>query len=271
MSDFKITIIQSNLFWEDIDKNLELFSKKISSIKETTDLIILPEMFSTGFTMNAKTCSEEMNGKTIGWLRSKAKEKNCVITGSIIIRSESPSPSERGWGEAFHNRLIWMRPDGTFNMYDKRHLFSLADEQKTYTAGNKKIIPEINGWKICPLICFDLRFPVWSRRTKKEDYDLLIYVANWPDKRIHAWRQLLVARAIENQCYVAGVNRIGDDGNAMHHSGYSAVTDFKGEQLSQTKPDEESVETISLDKKSLLDFRKHFPFADDADNFELSS
>ncbi len=268
MNDLKITIIQSELFWEDIDKNLDMFSKKISSIKEATDLIILPEMFSTGFTMNAKTCSEEMtpeknatSGKTIEWLRSKAKAKNCVITGSVII----------GEGGKFYNRLIWMKPDRTFQLYDKRHLFSLADEQKTYTAGNKKIIPEINGWKICPLICFDLRFPVWSRRTKKEDYDLLIYVANWPDKRIHAWRQLLIARAIENQCYVAGVNRIGDDGNAMHHSGYSTMIDFKGEQLSKTQPDEESIETISLSRTSLLDFRKHFPFAADADDFSIVS
>jgi omega-amidase len=261
MKDLTITIIQSELYWENVDANLDKLSKKISSIKESTDLIILPEMFSTGFTMNAKSCAEEMNGKTIDWLHSKAKEKNCVITGSVII-------SEQG---KFYNRLIWMKPDGAFLTYDKRHLFRLADEHKTYSPGNKKIIPEINGWKICPLICYDLRFPVWSRRTKKEDYDLLLYVANWPDRRIHAWRQLLAARAIENQCYVAGVNRIGNDGNEIHHSGYSAVIDFKGDQMSKTNPNEESVETISLHKESLIDFRKHFPFADDADEFSLVS
>jgi predicted amidohydrolase len=259
MSDLKITIIQTELHWENISRNLEMFSKKISSIREATDLIILPEMFTTGFTMNAKTCAEELAGKTFDWLRSTAKEKNCVITGSVIIRED----------EKFYNRLIWMKPDGTYQQYDKRHLFRLAGEEKTYSPGTKKIITEINGWKICPLICYDLRFPVWSRRTGKEDYDLLLYAANWPDRRVHAWRQLLIARAIENQCYVAGVNRIGNDGNDIHHSGYSAVIDFKGEQLSKTKPNEESVETVSLNKTSMLDFRKHFPFADDADSFEL--
>jgi omega-amidase len=269
MQNLKVTIIQSDLQWENIDKNLELFSKKISSINEKTDLVILPEMFSTGFTMNAKSCGEEMSGKTMEWLRLKANEKNCVITGSIIIRDNAASPLEKAVNEAFYNRLIWMNPDGSFQQYDKRHLFRLADEQKTYSPGSKKIIPEINGWKICPLICYDLRFPVWSRRTKAEDYDLLLYVANWPERRIHAWRQLLVARAIENQCYVAGVNRIGNDGNEIHHPGYSAVIDFKGEQLSKTRPGEESIETISLDRESLLDFRKHFPFSDDADEFSI--
>ncbi len=260
MNDLKVTIIQPGLHWENTGKNLEMFSKKIASITEATDLIILPEMFSTGFTMNAKACAEETNGKTVEWLRTKAKEKKCVITGSVIIHEE----------KKFYNRLIWMRPDGSFLFYDKRHLFRLAEEDQTYTSGHKKIITEINGWKICPLICYDLRFPVWSRRTKEGDYDLLIYVANWPDRRIHAWRQLLVARAIENQSYVAGVNRIGNDGNGIHHSGYSAMLDFKGEQLSTTKPDEESVETISLQKEPLLDFRKHFAFADDADEFRIT-
>jgi predicted amidohydrolase len=211
--------------------------------------------------MNAENCAEEMNGETLHWLKERAKEKNCVITGSIIIHENGN----------FYNRLIWMRPDGTFEHYDKRHLFGLADEEKTYSPGTKKIIVEINGWKICPLICYDLRFPVWSRRTKKEDYDLLLYVANWPDRRVQAWRQLLIARAIENQCYVAGVNRIGNDGNAVHHSGYSAAIDFKGDQLSKTEPGKESVETISINKDSLLEFREKFPFAADADEFRIVS
>ncbi len=260
MEDLKITIIQSELHWEDGERNLEMFSEKFSSIKDSTDLIILPEMFTTGFTMNAKACAEEMNGKTISRMQSMAKEKNCVIAGSVIIRENGKS----------YNRLIWMKPDGTFELYDKRHLFRLAEEHKTYTAGEKKVITEIKGWKICPLICFDLRFPVWSRRTRQEDYDLLIYVANWPERRVHAWRQLLIARAIENQSYVAGVNRIGNDGNAIYHSGHSAVIDFKGEQLNNTKPGEESIETISLSKQSLLDFREAFPFADDADEFKIN-
>jgi omega-amidase len=257
MQDLKITIIQSELFWEDSTKNLDQFSKKISSINEATDLILLPEMFTTGFTMNAKTCAEEMDGKSVAWMKATAKEKKCVITGSLII-------SENG---NYYNRLIWMKPDGTNERYDKHHLFPLAEEQKTYSAGNKKIITEINGWKICPLVCFDLRFPVWNRRTKQEDYDLLLFVANWPERRIHAWKQLLIARAIENQSYVAGVNRIGNDGNMIYHSGHSAVIDFKGEQLSKTKPGEESIETILLNKQTMMDFRKNFPFAEDADEF----
>jgi len=269
MKDLNLTIIQSNLHWENIDKNLELFSEKISSIKEKTDLILLPEMFSTGFTMNAKACAEEMSGKAVEWLRSKAKEKNCAITGSMIIREKTSPFSGSTEGVAYFNRLIWMKPDGTFEFYNKRHLFRLADEQKTYSTGNKKIITEINGWKICPLICYDLRFPVWSRRTKQEDYDLLLYVANWPERRIHAWRQLLVARAIENQSYVAGVNRIGDDGHAIYHPGYSSIIDFKGEQQINTKPDQEFIETITLRRDALLDFRKHFPFEDDADEFRI--
>ena len=269
MKNLHITLIQSTLHWENIDKNLNLFSQKISSIKEKTDLIILPEMFTTGFTMNAKACAEEPNGKTMEWLRKKAKEKNCVITGSIIVQDKAPSLKERSGGEAFYNRLIWMKPDGTYEHYDKRHLFRLAEEEKTYSPGNKKIIVEINGWKICPLICYDLRFPVWSRRTKQEDYDVLIYVANWPDQRIHAWKQLLIARAIENQCYVAGVNRIGNDGSMNHHSGYSALIDFKGEQLSKSNEDNESIETISLDKDALDHFRKKFPFEQDSDAFRL--
>jgi omega-amidase len=261
MTDLRITLLQQELFWEDADKNLDLFSKKIHSITAETDLILLPEMFSTGFTMNATGCAEEMNGKTMQWLQSTAKEKKCVITGSIIIKEQNH----------FYNRLIWMKPSGDFSYYDKRHLFRLAEEQLTYTSGNKKIIAEINGWKICPLVCYDLRFPVWSRRTKTEDYDLLLYVANWPERRIHAWRQLLIARAIENQSYVAGVNRIGNDGHEIYHSGYSTVIDFKGESLINSNPGEAFIDTVLLSKESLLNFRKHFPFANDADEFELKS
>lgn len=267
MTDLNITLIQSNLHWENTDQNLDMFSQKIASIKEKTDLFILPEMFNTGFTMNAKDCAEEVNGKTMEWLRSKAKENNCVVTGSMIVREKSTSDSSANG--IFYNRLIWMKPDGSFQQYDKRHLFRFAEEQKTFTAGSKKIIPELNGWKICPLICYDLRFPVWSRRTKQEDYDVLIYVANWPDQRIHAWKQLLIARAIENQCYVAGVNRIGNDGNMNHHSGYSALIDFKGELLGKSNEDNESIETISLDKDALDQFRKKFSFEQDSDAFRL--
>lgn len=261
MSDIlKITLIQPTLYWEDIPKNLELFSSKIAALKEETDLIILPEMFSTGFSMNASALAETMDGRAVEWMRATAKQKNCVITGSLIIKEN----------QKFYNRLIWMKPDGSFHQYDKRHLFRLAHEQQTYTPGTQKLIIEYKGWKILPLVCFDLRFPVWSRRTKSSDYDLLIYVANWPERRITAWNQLLIGRAIENQCYVAGVNRIGNDGTDVYHSGESAVINFKGENISGICAHEECVETVSLEKNPLDDFRKQLPFIEDADEFTIN-
>lgn len=259
MNDLKVTIIQSDLYWENIEKNLEQFSKKIASIEQQTNLIVLPEMFTTGFSMQPEKLADTMDGETIKWLQAKASEKNCVITGSFICK-------ENG---CFYNRLIWMKPDKSFSYYDKRHLFSLADEQKYYSAGTKKITEEINGWKICPLICYDLRFPVWSRNNKNSPYDVLIYVANWPEKRSYPWKSLLVARAIENQCYVIGVNRIGDDGNKIYHSGDSAIINFKGELISKTLSHESSIETVGLNYNELVDFRKHFPFLNDADDFSI--
>lgn len=258
MQDLKVTFIQANLHWENSEENLQLFSQKISSIQEKTDLIVLPEMFSTGFTMNNKAMAERMNGKTVEWMKKMAKEKNCVLTGSIIIE-------ENGH---YYNRLIWMRADGTYETYDKRHLFRYANEQDHYTAGNKKLITELNGWKICPLICYDLRFPVWIRNRNNE-YDVLLFVANWPERRNYPWKTLLMARAMENQCYVVGVNRIGNDGNAIYHSGDSAAINFKGEIISKTKPHEESVETVTLSKKDLDDWRKNFPAWMDADKFTV--
>lgn len=257
MSDLNITLIQGPLFWEDKAKNIEMFSEKISSVKDKSDLIILPEMFSTGFTMNAASMAERMDGKTVEWMSREAKKKNCIITGSIIIEENGN----------YFNRLIWMRPDG-FDFYNKRHLFSLAGENHSFTAGRKKLIVNLNGWRIQPLICYDLRFPVWSRRTKKNDYDLLIYTANWPERRIHAWSQLLVARAIENQCYVAGVNRTGTDGNNIPYTGQSALVDFKGDTLLAPEPTD-NIKTISISKKQLEDFRKQFAFLDDSDDFEI--
>jgi predicted amidohydrolase len=261
MNDLKITIIQSNLDWENIDKNLEMFSSKINSIVEPTDLIVLPEMFTTGFSMQPEKLADTMDGRTVQWMKKQATNKNCVITGSFIC-------VENG---NYYNRLIWMKPDGSFSVYDKRHLFSMANEHKHYTAGNKKMTEEINGWKICPLICYDLRFPVWSRNTNADKYDVLIYVANWPERRNHPWKTLLLARAIENQCYVVGVNRIGNDGNEIYHSGDSAVINFKGEIISKTPAHDESVETITLQHNDLEEFRTQFPVLNDADGFHLSS
>lgn len=258
MENLKVTIIQANLIWENKMENLQRFSYLIKNIREETDLIILPEMFTTGFTMNAASLAESMDDDSFRHMRKWATEKNCAVTGSIIV-------SENG---KYYNRLIWMTPD-SFEVYDKRHLFALSKEDNTYTRGEKKIIVTLKGWKILPLICYDLRFPVWSRRTKKENYDLLLYVANWPERRVYAWKSLLTARSIENQSYVAGVNRVGNDGNGIYHSGESAVVDFKGEKLSETSEGNEFVQTLTLNHDELLKFRKQFAFFEDGDEFEL--
>lgn len=270
MQDLKITIVQANLHWENIDANLKIFSEKVASIKEEIDLIVLPEMFSTGFTMNNKVVGEKMNGKAVEWMRKTAKEKKCVITGSLVIEENGK----------YYNRLIWMRADGNFETYDKRHLFRYANEQDHYTAGNTKLIVDLKGWKIFPMVCYDLRFPVWSRNkwTKSPDsqlptadYDVLLFVANWPERRNHPWKTLLMARAMENQAYVVGVNRIGNDGNNVYHSGDSAVINFRGEIISKTKASEESVETVVISKKELEEWRKNFPAWMDADDFQIGS
>jgi omega-amidase len=255
----RVSLIQANLHWESAEKNIEMFTRKIQDIEEDTNLIVLPEMFSTGFTMNAAANAEAMDGVTVQWMRKMAFQKQAVIVGSIIVEED----------KKYYNRLIWMRPDGSFNHYDKRHLFRLAGEENTYTQGKHQWIMVWKGWKIYPLICYDLRFPVWSRRKKDFDYDLLLYVANWPERRVQAWKTLLPARAIENQSYVVGLNRVGEDGNAMTHSGDSMVIDFKGNVMSNFEPGKEKTETISLDIQPLIDFRQQFAFAEDADDFEI--
>lgn len=259
MEDLRITIIQTELNWESPSANRKMFDNYFDSITGQSDIIVLPEMFTTGFTMNASLNAESMTGETIEWMRIWVKKKNCVITGSLIIQEDGN----------FFNRLIWMKPDGNYETYDKRHLFRLSGEEKIFSQGNKKIITEVKGWKICPLVCYDLRFPVWSRRTAEENYDVLIYVANWPERRINAWKQLLPARAIENQSYVVGVNRIGKDGSGVEHPGESVVINFRGEEISRTESNKQSVETISLSYSELEDFRRQHPFELDADEFKL--
>lgn len=275
MNDLKITLIQSDLHWENKEKNLEMFAQKITSISESTDLIVLPEMFTTGFSMSPEKFAEPMTGGTISWMKEKAKEKNCVVTGSFICESAGK----------YFNRLVWMKADGTLETYDKRHLFRMGNEDNHYGAGKKKIMVDLKGWKISPLICYDLRFPVWARNTRIESgsknqessqkkevdvaYDVLIYVANWPERRTHPWKTLLLARAIENQSYVVGLNRIGNDGNNIYHSGDSAVINFKGEIISKTLAGKESIETITLSYSDLSEFRKAFPVMLDADEFEI--
>lgn len=251
-----LTLIQTPLKWEDIDANLEMLDKKISAIKKETDLIILPEMFSTGFSMNVKKIAEEMNGQAMQWLAQKANNKNCVITGSLMLKENNK----------FYNRLIWMKPDGNYAYYDKRHLFRYGKENNYFTVGKKRLIVELNGWKICPQVCYDLRFPVWSRN--RNDYDLLIFVANWPQRRIEAWRTLLRARAIENQSYVAGVNRVGEDGNQIYHSGETMLIDFKGKIIFH-RANKEVIYSTILSKDSLGKYRDDFPVMLDKDEFEI--
>jgi omega-amidase len=262
----KVTLIQTTLHWEDRQKNLLHFDALVNSISEPTDLIVLPEMFTTGFTMDPVKFADPLNGPALQWMAKKAKEKNAAITGSVAVND----------GQNCYNRLFWVEPSGTVNTYDKRHLFRMAGEDKHYAMGTKKIITNLKGFKICPQICYDLRFPVWSRNTFTKtngvpaaSYDVLLYVANWPEVRSYPWKQLLIARAIENQCYVIGVNRIGKDGNDFAHSGDSMVINPRGEILSKTKANEESVETVTLDKAYLEDYRKAFPVGLDSDDFAL--
>lgn len=253
-----ITLLQSSLHWESPVKNLEAFSAKLAALP-ATDILILPEMFTTGFTMRPDLLAEEAGGPGLRWMQQQAEEKQCVVTGSISVKDR----------QQYYNRLYWVRPDGSFDTYDKRHLFRMGREHEHYQAGSGKLIVEWKGWKICPLVCYDLRFPVWSRNTASDPYDLLIYVANWPEVRSFPWKQLLIARAIENQCYVAGVNRIGNDGNGIAHSGDSVVIDPRGQAVSCIKAHEEALETVSLSCKDLTDFRQVFPVLSDADTFTI--
>jgi predicted amidohydrolase len=273
MSMLTITTIQTNLHWEDKTANLQMLEQKISSIKEKTEIVALPEMFSTGFSMKPEKLAETMDGETVQWMKRVAAEKKIILTGSVIMCQTTASGLTH-----YYNRLIWMQPDGEYGYYDKRHRFAFAGEDEQYTAGTKRMITSVKGWKINLLVCYDLRFPVWARQAPlsarrgvgaEAEYDLLIYVANWPERRIHAWKTLLQARAIENQCYVVGVNRVGDDGNNIHYSGESMVVDALGEVLYQKK-DEEDVFTITLDKEKLQTIREKFPFWKDADEFQIT-
>ena len=282
MQNLSVTLIQINLFWENPTANLANLEEKIAQISLPTDLIILPEMFNTGFTMNVKEVAEPMNFTTFKWIKQQAKRVQAVITGSFIVKE----------GEQYFNRLIWMRPDGSFEIYDKRHLFRMGGEHHNFAGGSKRLIVELKGWRICPLICYDLRFPVWSRNFQEEkkskeikeniipnnsnllfessslNYDLLIYVANWPAVRSQVWDTLLQARAIENQSFCIGVNRVGNDRMGLNYTGNSAVIDFKGNPIFYQK-DSEIIKSQILNKEELDDFRAKFPAYLDADDFEI--
>ncbi|MEC3906611.1 amidohydrolase [Tamlana sp. 2201CG12-4] len=259
MEDYlNIALIQADLVWENPEQNRLNFTKKIEPISKEVDLIVLPEMFTTGFTMHAGQVAETMTGKTVSWMKTMASKKNCAIMGSIVI-SESDN---------FYNRFLFVESSGVTSYYDKRHTFTLVGEHKIYTAGKEKNIIDYKGWKICPLICYDLRFPVWARNT--EDYDVLIYVANWPKPRVSAWDALLKARAIENMSYCIGVNRVGVDGVHSEYSGHSGVYDVLGNEMTTFKPGEEHIELVSLEKRHIESYRNKLKFLNDRDVFTLN-
>lgn len=256
-NDFlNITLVQPDMVWEDKQANLTHYEQLIAS---TTDkeVVVLPEMFSTGFSMAPERLAEPMNGPSVQWMKDIAQRYRCILTGSLIIEDNGK----------YYNRLLWVQPDGNLGYYDKRHLFAYADEDKHYSSGEKRLIAQVKGWRICLMVCYDLRFPVWSRNLD-DAYDVLIYVANWPERRSLAWKTLLQARAIENQAYVVGLNRIGKDGKDISYSGDSSVFGPLGETLWQQHM-EPAVHTITLDKQTLTDTRKHFPFLNDADKFMI--
>lgn len=254
MQPLNITLVQTTLHWEQIDANLQHFSKKLEPV-QNTDLIILPEMFTTGFSMQPAKFAKESSEKGLQWMKDMATQKNAAVTGSLMFEDEGK----------FYNTLFFVLPDGSYQRYDKRHLFSLAEENNYFSKGKNRLIVDYKGWKICPLICYDLRFPVFSRNTN--NYDLLIYVANWPEKRQYAWQQLLKARAIENQTYVVACNRIGPDGNGIAHKGGSAIINYLGEEIGFDTEDD--IFQFNLFRENQDQFRKDFPFLNDRDNFEI--
>ena len=261
MSQLRFTLIQTALHWENKPANLAMLSEKINAIDTATEIGILPEMFSTGFSMKPEELAETMDGPTVNWMREIAMQKRIILTGSVIITEEGK----------YHNRLIWMLPNGQYGYYDKRHCFAFAGEDKHYTPGNKRLIASVKGFRINLQICYDLRFPVWARQQQQEgepEYDVLVYVANWPERRNTAWKTLLTARAIENQCYTIGVNRVGNDGNNIYHSGDSMVVNPLGEVLYHKAHDEDTF-TIALNMDELKDIRSKFPFLRDADDFAI--
>lgn len=260
MPTLSITTIQSDLLWEERSANCHVIEQKILALAEKTEIVVLPEMFSTGFTMNTDL-AESMEGETVDWMRRVSKENGIILTGSVMIE-------ERG---SFFNRLIWMLPNGEYGHYDKRHLFAFGEEDKYFSAGKKRLIASVKGWKINLIVCYDLRFPVWARQQLKDgvpEYDVLVCVANWPERRSHAWKTLLCSRAIENQCYVVGVNRVGKDDKQIYYSGNSLVIDPLGQVLYHMA-DAEDVFTILLQKEKLEEVRSKFPFWRDGDSFTI--
>ncbi len=259
-SDLRVALLQSDLHWENVEANLAMFEEKIWTINQEVDLIVLPEMFTTGFTMNSGL-AEPMKSKTFRWMAQLSAQTKAILMGSYII-------NDRG---DFFNRLMVVYPDGSYKHYDKRHLFGLAGENGPFTPGDSRLIIDVKGWKVLPLICYDLRFPVWSRSQMNEDalyeYDLVVYCANWPAPRIHAWDTLLAARAIENVSYSIGVNRLGMDASGSVYPGHSAAYDYLGQPVTYSEQDEILIATLERRKLDL--FRSRFPFQSDADAFTI--
>jgi omega-amidase len=262
MQDLKVVLIQSDIVWEDIPGNLSAFSHKLGMIHHQPDLIVLPEMFSTGFTMNVEKSAETVDGIALNWMKSFAEKLDCVITGSLLIVDQGK----------YFNRLFWVKPDGTFAHYNKRHLFSMAGEQLKMAQGQEKKVTSLKDWNFNLQICYDLRFPVWNKNKLTNgqfDYDVLLYVANWPEIRNHAYKSLLIARAIENQCFVIWVSRIGYDNNRIFHSGDSMVVDPAGTIIAQAKSGKEEIIHASLSRQVLDEFRNKFKFGQDWDLFTI--
>lgn len=253
MRDLKVTVIQDALAWEDGDANMAAFDRKLDQFSDTTDLVVLPEMFTSGFSMNASQLAQKMDGPAVQWLVQKAAAIQADIVGSVIIEEDG----------CYFNRLLWAKPDGALKHYDKRHLFRMAGEDKFYSAGNRKLIVELHGWKISPFICYDLRFPIWTRNLNNA-YDAAVFVANWPEVRAHHWKCLLQARAIENQCYVIGVNRVGTDGNNVAYSGDTSIIDPLG-NIDFQNAHAPCMYTLALSAATLGMVREKFPVWRDAD------
>lgn len=257
----RVALVQTNLYWKDKTANMAMLEEKIMGFEREVDLIVLPEMFSTGFTMDAEEVGEPMNLYTCKWMKLIAKQKKAILTGSVIIKENGK----------YFNRLLWVEPNGEISWYDKRHLFRMANEDAHFSMGKERKVFECKGWRVLPQICYDLRFPVWSRNRAEGgemEYDLQLYVASWPTPRVNAWDILLKARAVENLCYSIGVNRIGQDGNAVPYSGHSGAYDFKGEQL-VFSANKEEILFVELDNKTLEEYRRRFPAWKDADGFTL--
>lgn len=255
--DISICLIQTPLVWQEPSANIQMLDKKIASVSEPMDVILLPEMFTSGFTMSPQDVAEDLDGLTINWMKHVAQTKSIALVGSLVIKAN----------DNFYNRLIWVNPNGSILHYDKRHLFAMAGEDEVYTAGEERVIINYKGWKFCPQICYDLRFPVWSRNTS--DFDVLFYLANWPDRRVYDWKTLLAARAIENQCYSIGVNRVGDDPNGHHYYGESCVFDPGWNKLLYSAESREEEKVITLSYSHLRNVRAKLPFLKDRDQFEI--